>query len=376
MANQGFQSPPSTPSEPTLDLTAFSPQTLQDLSDHSFLDDAWNVEDQSFHPYIPLNPEYVNHFDLGRGLHTLPSPHTNHNQPSTFDISALPYSPLDSEAVAVPIPSQPENDLHDALHPTTVTLPPSPSFNSRKRKRIMSDQNPWQQKFACPIFRAEVENGLPHNCNGKGGNTMSEVRRHLTRPSGGYPAHLSFLKRCTTCNKDVIDKSKFAESHGAKCHDPQPLKKKDAAYEQYQALYNLLKESAIVKSKEASPWEPERQTDSGVEATVPSVADTSITHLPLSRAVTTHTPSVVTPLPDLGSKKSYSTPWALLDSDSDDPPPQYETENSPDVEAVTATYNRAGVSESRMDVEDCSIHSAPSCSQSPSTWMNLAYELP
>lgn len=160
--------------------------------------------------------------------------------------------------------SQSGHASHDALHTAiapgpgsdlrrtqgTVTSPPTPSANSRKRKRTMPDQTIWRQKFACPIFSAQVAKGLPHNCNGKGGNSMSEVRRHLTRPSGGYPAHLSFLKRCTTCNRDVIDKSIFEESHGANCHDPLPLKKKDAAYEQYQALCDLLSESAASQTEE------------------------------------------------------------------------------------------------------------------------------
>lgn len=119
----------------------------------------------------------------------------------------------------------------------------TPIINSGKRKREMTHQNAWQQKFGCPIFRTEVANGYPHSCNGKGGNNMSEVRRHLTRPSGGNRAHLQFLKRCNVCNRDIIDESVFNEYHGKLCHDPRPLRKKEAAYDQYQDLCDLLSES-------------------------------------------------------------------------------------------------------------------------------------
>ena len=55
--------------------------------------------------------------------------------------------------------------------------------------------------------------------------------------------------------------------------------------------------------------------------------DASATRLPPSDTVAAHPDPVVSPLPNIGTKKSYSTPWALLDSDSDEGPCQKATEN-------------------------------------------------
>jgi hypothetical protein len=110
--------------------------------------------------------------------------------------------------------------------------------SGRQRRSMATSRQP--QKFPCPIFEDETKKGLPHQCNGRGGNTMSDLRRHLLRPSKGRPAHLAFLERCATCNDDILDKSLFNSSHGPKCNNPHPIRKGDEAVRQYEALCTMI----------------------------------------------------------------------------------------------------------------------------------------
>jgi hypothetical protein len=108
--------------------------------------------------------------------------------------------------------------------------------NRRKRKASMGDVQPKEQRFPCPIFENETRQGLEHTCNGRGGNSMSELRRHMKRTSKRRQAHLRFLKRCETCQDDIIDEQAFLEQHGAKCNESRPVKKGKAADEHYRAF--------------------------------------------------------------------------------------------------------------------------------------------
>jgi hypothetical protein len=113
---------------------------------------------------------------------------------------------------------------------------PRDASNRRKRKASMGDVQPKEQRFPCPIFENETRQGLEHTCNGRGGNSMSELRRHMIRTSKSRQAHLRFLKRCETCQDDIIDEQAFLEQHGAKCNESRPVKKGKAADEHYRAF--------------------------------------------------------------------------------------------------------------------------------------------
>lgn len=107
----------------------------------------------------------------------------------------------------------------------------------------MSNESPPKNQFACPIFHHETIHGLSHTCNGIIVRSMSDVRRHLTRPIRGRPAHLSFLKLCPTCNEDFVDKKVFEDHHGYEgeiCNNPQKQKKGEAAQAQWEALCTLI----------------------------------------------------------------------------------------------------------------------------------------
>jgi hypothetical protein len=104
------------------------------------------------------------------------------------------------------------------------------------KKRSMAVDRPRGIRCPCPIFDAEVEQNLPHTCNGGGGYNMSELRTHMTRGGKGRPPHLNFLKLCKICNNDFIDETVFNETHGVNCHFPHPQRKGGAADEYYQAF--------------------------------------------------------------------------------------------------------------------------------------------
>jgi hypothetical protein len=114
--------------------------------------------------------------------------------------------------------------------------------NLKKRKRGSKNEEldmsikDTSSRFLCPIFQDEIEQGLPHTCNGWQGHTMSGLRSHLKRGTKTRKPHLTFLERCKTCNDDIIDETDFKDNHNSNCHTPHPLRKGKAAERQYQML--------------------------------------------------------------------------------------------------------------------------------------------
>jgi hypothetical protein len=108
---------------------------------------------------------------------------------------------------------------------------------------INKDQIPVSHsplRFPCPIFQGEIEQDLPHTCDGEGGNTMAELRAHMRQGSHGHPPHLTFLCQCTMCKRDIVDSAIFYGRHGRNCSIPQPKEDEDMEDEQYKALCTLL----------------------------------------------------------------------------------------------------------------------------------------
>lgn len=65
---------------------------------------------------------------------------------------------------------------------------------------------------------------------------MAEVRRHMTRSH----RDLDFLRLCSTCNDDFLDRNEFESSHGYKgelCINPQEQRRAEGQEEQWTALY-------------------------------------------------------------------------------------------------------------------------------------------
>ncbi|KAH7082683.1 hypothetical protein BKA63DRAFT_136347 [Paraphoma chrysanthemicola] len=206
---------------------------------------------------------------------------------------------------------------------------PSYSSNRRKRKASMGDERLPHQRFPCPIFEDETRRGVAHTCNGRGGNSMSELRRHMTRGSRGRRAHLSFLKRCETCNDDIVNERDFLDRHGPKCHTSRPVKKGKAADEHYRSFCEKLVPS-VPEGLEATPdlsidqgYVPDHEHTPSTPQHDHSSYFPEAVHMPspLSKEASTRSPHESTLVPtldiDLGRKQSYN-PWALLDSDSDD----------------------------------------------------------
>jgi hypothetical protein len=135
---------------------------------------------------------------------------------------------IDTAAPQVPVFST--SDVLEPALPNSLSLLPS----RRTKPSVAVDRS--LPRFPCPIFQDEVKRSLPHTCNGGGGNTMSELRTHMIRGTKGRPPHLEFLKRCRTCNKDIIDRTEYNNNHDSKCPDSHPIRKGEAANKQYQML--------------------------------------------------------------------------------------------------------------------------------------------
>jgi hypothetical protein len=175
----------------------------------------------------------------------------NYDQPSAATAIAEPLAPsvVFSSSESRTSPELEGYVCLESMQPSLIDFSPPPtsatfaidtigspsSSASRKRKREMA-----VPRFPCPVFQDEVKNGLPHTCNGGGGNTMSELRTHMKRRTKERPPHLEFLKRCAICNKDITDKFDYSDSHGPKCHDSHPVRKGEKADEQYRMLCALV----------------------------------------------------------------------------------------------------------------------------------------
>ncbi|KAF2024297.1 hypothetical protein EK21DRAFT_117891 [Setomelanomma holmii] len=117
--------------------------------------------------------------------------------------------------------------------PSMVTSQPPAMPKAETRKRTLE----------CPVFVAERSHGRKRSCNNIIAQSMSQVRRHLIRPSKGYPAQLSFLKLCPTCNEDIVDRDEFEKFHGQNgqlCNLVRQQRKGEKAKEQWNALYHTV----------------------------------------------------------------------------------------------------------------------------------------
>lgn len=95
------------------------------------------------------------------------------------------------------------------------------------------------RNFPCSFRAAQERLSLPYTCSAPPVTTVSALRTHLKRPlPGKRPPHLAFLKRCPTCNEDILDKLEFEERHGTeKCTTPRPQRKGDEGQaRQYEML--------------------------------------------------------------------------------------------------------------------------------------------
>ena len=98
------------------------------------------------------------------------------------------------------------------------------------------------------MFVAESVHNRPRTCNNVKMKTMSEMRRHLTRGSAGYPAQLSFLRLCRTCNEDFTDRAEFEQSHGYRgefCNNVRSQRRRGDAKVQWEALYRKIEAPII-----------------------------------------------------------------------------------------------------------------------------------
>ncbi|KAH8692550.1 hypothetical protein GQ44DRAFT_734017 [Phaeosphaeriaceae sp. PMI808] len=116
----------------------------------------------------------------------------------------------------------------------------------------MDPQGNEKQQFECPMFVARSSHGLPRTCNNFSTKKMSEVRRHLTRSSAGYPPELAFLRLCPTCNEDIIDKAEFEDHHGYRgqlCNNRRSQRRGDGAMIQWDSLYQKLQARLIAQTQ-------------------------------------------------------------------------------------------------------------------------------
>jgi len=117
---------------------------------------------------------------------------------------------------------------------------------------MMASQDPQERRFDCPIFVAESVHNRPRTCNNIKLKTMSEIRRHLTRPSAGYPPQVPFLRLCRTCNEDFTDRAEFEGSHGYRgelCNNARSQRRRGDAKLQWEALYRKLEVSILAQSQ-------------------------------------------------------------------------------------------------------------------------------
>jgi hypothetical protein len=76
---------------------------------------------------------------------------------------------------------------------------------------------------------------------------MSGLRLHMLRGSRNRPPHMQFLKRCETCNNDIIDETNFSDNHGLNCDSHHPIRKGDAADIQYQMFCTTVLQTRAVE---------------------------------------------------------------------------------------------------------------------------------
>ncbi|KAF1941113.1 hypothetical protein EJ02DRAFT_512633 [Clathrospora elynae] len=134
---------------------------------------------------------------------------------STINAPAIPPSgtPLEFEQGVHMTTARKTTDSVPCVNRSHTARPINVARQS-KRKRAMTDETIAKMNFGCPKFETESILGLKHTCNGLRVESMSAVRRHMTRPlRGGSPAHLPFLQLCPTCNEDFIDQAVFEEKH-------------------------------------------------------------------------------------------------------------------------------------------------------------------
>lgn len=118
-------------------------------------------------------------------------------------------------------------DLNDILA-TDNSQPMSNAFPTQPHTVPTSDQN--GSTFPCPIFEADIILGRDHVCSGVEGKPAA-VRRHMLRN------HVSFLKRCPSCKKEITDQTDFDRAHGVRCTISRPQLKGEAAIQPWIDLY-------------------------------------------------------------------------------------------------------------------------------------------
>jgi len=118
----------------------------------------------------------------------------------------------------------------------------------------------YRRPFNCPVRQGEQDRGASEfSCSGLSADTMADVRRHMERAK-----HVEFIRLCSTCNEDLIDKKEFEDKHGyrgEKCtKTPQKQARgTEATGRQYKQLYDLVNSANAVdpavgrKSSETVP---------------------------------------------------------------------------------------------------------------------------
>jgi hypothetical protein len=246
MASQAAGSPPSSSRDTSLDVTDVFYQEEQKYNSNP---GGASEGPPSFLCDLPL--------DLTHALHQDEHQHNN----TILDISQVHdfLSPQDLRQELIEEEWEHYFRLFDTASPqtsgfSTPTVLEPTLYNSfplptlRKKKRSMAVESSLP-RFPCPIFQDEVKRSLPHTCNGGGGDTMSELRTHMTRGTKERLPHLKFLKRCKICNNDIIDETDFNDNHVSNCHSHHPIRKGEAADIQYQMFCATVLKATTVELK-------------------------------------------------------------------------------------------------------------------------------
>ncbi|CAG5155708.1 uncharacterized protein ALTATR162_LOCUS3795 [Alternaria atra] len=129
------------------------------------------------------------------------------------------------------------------LHPATIAPINAMQYNE--------DVGSQKFTFDCPVFVAESRHGWPRTCNNVKSLNMTDLRRHLTERTGrGYAPQLTFLKLCTTCNEDFIDRNVFETRHGYRgelCNARRPQRRGANAKVQWELLYRQVEAAMAVQ---------------------------------------------------------------------------------------------------------------------------------
>lgn len=79
---------------------------------------------------------------------------------------------------------------------------------------------------------------------------MAEVRRHLKRE---HKELVPFIKLCVTCNEDIIDPTAWESNHNKFCTNPRKQRRGVLANEQWNALYEILRQRWMQAQIQAEP---------------------------------------------------------------------------------------------------------------------------